>query len=213
MDRRWNKLGEILVKNSGRVKPGEKVMIAMVEPEAFELTKAVYQEVIKAGGYPQVQVLSEEFKHSLLKFGSEVQIKHEPDLEMEGMKWADVYFGLRGAHNFGELGEISADKIATHQEIMGRVSTERWKNTRWVLCRIPTEAFAVQANCDLPSLLDMFFDACFFDPSDKREYYDKIVNKLNKGKKMAQSQKLCVFRYFMGGWISYIVFSACIKEF
>jgi len=184
MDRRWNKLGEILVNKSAKVKSGEKVMIAMVEPEAFELTKAVYEEVIKVGGYPQVQILSEEFKHSLLKFGNDAQIQRDPDLEMYGMDWADVYFGLRGAHNFGELGEISTEKIAKHQEIMGRVSTQRWKNTRWVLCRIPTEAFAVQANCDLPSLMDMFFNACFFDFSTQKDFYNKILDKLNKGKQI-----------------------------
>jgi len=184
MDRRWNKLGEILVKKSGKVKPGEKVMIAMVEPESFELAKAVYEEVIKAGGYPQVQFLSEEFKHSLLKFGNINQITRNPDIEMWGMEWADVYFGLRGAHNFGELGEISSDKIAEHQKVMGRVSTERWKKTRWTLIRIPTEAFAVQANCDLPTLMDMFFEACFVNLEEKQKEFNRIISYLNKGKKI-----------------------------
>ena len=182
MDRRWNSLGEILVNKSAKIKPGEKVMIAMVEPEAFELAKAVYEEVVKAGGYPQVQMLSEEFKHSILKYGNTSQISWVPDIEMWSMQWADVYIGLRGAHNLGELGEVSVDKLAVQQEAMGKVSKARWENTRWTLVRIPTEAFAVQANCDLPSLMDMFFDASFVDSEKEAKKWSKISEKLEKGK-------------------------------
>ena len=182
MDRRWNKLAEILVKKSAKIKSGEKVMIAMVEPEAFDLTKAVYEEVIKVGGYPQVQMLSEEFKHSILTYGNKDQNSWVPEIEMWGMNWADVYIGLRGAHNLGELGEVPSHKLAIQQEAMGQVSRERWEKTRWTLVRIPTEAFAVQANCDLPSLLDMFFEASFVDVEKEAQKWKEIAKKLEKGK-------------------------------
>ena len=42
MDKRWEKLGEILVNYSTRVVPGDRVMIAMIEPETYPLTKGVY---------------------------------------------------------------------------------------------------------------------------------------------------------------------------
>ena len=36
-DKRWQKLGESLVNYSLKVKPGEKVMIMMLEPETVAL--------------------------------------------------------------------------------------------------------------------------------------------------------------------------------
>lgn len=181
MDKRWLRLGEILVKDAVSVKPGEKVMIAMVEPEAFDLAKGVYEAVVKAGGYPQVQILSEEFKHSLLRYGNEAQIGWVPEIEAYGMEWADVYIALRGAHNLGELSDISTEKAVLQQRAMGVISSYRWQKTRWTLVRIPTDAFAVQAQCDYDTVLDMFFNACFIDFEKEKAKWDKFASKLEKG--------------------------------
>ncbi|GHV85775.1 hypothetical protein AGMMS50230_13830 [Spirochaetia bacterium] len=96
MDPRWERLGNLLVNYSTGVKSGEKVMIAMIEPDTFPLAQAVYRAVIKAGGFPQVQFLSETLRHSLLRYGSGEQIAWVPEIEAYGMEWADVYIGLRG---------------------------------------------------------------------------------------------------------------------
>src|ERR1035437_4544566 len=106
MDNRWNKVGEILVNYSTHVTPGERVMIAMQEIESFPLARAVYETVIRAGGYPQVQLLSEKFRKSLLKYGNPDQLNCVPEIESYGMDWADVYINLRGATNGYELWDI-----------------------------------------------------------------------------------------------------------
>lgn len=180
MDKRWLRLGEILVKDAVAVRPGEKVMIAMVEPEAFDLAKGVYEAVVKAGGYPQVQMLSEEFKHSLLRYGNEDQIGWIPEIEAYGMEWADVYIALRGAHNLGELSDIPTEKSVLQQRAMGTISSYRWQKTRWTLVRIPTDAFAVQAECDYDTVLDMFFNACFLDLEGQRAKWEAFSSKLEK---------------------------------
>lgn len=182
MDNRWLKLGELLVKDAVSVKKGERVMIAMIEPEAFPLAKGVYEAVVKAGGFPQVQMLSEEFKHSLLRYGNDEQISWIPEIESYGMDWADVYIALRGAHNLGELSDIPNDKAVKQQTAMGVISSMRWEKTRWTLIRIPTEAFAVEAGCDLDSLLDMFFNACFIDFESERNKWEALSRRLAKGK-------------------------------
>lgn len=97
MDKRWKQLGELLVSYSTAVRPGERIMIAMAELATYPLTHAVYEAVVKAGAYPQVQFLSETLRHSLLKYGDSEQLAWVPEIEAYGMEWADVYFGLRGA--------------------------------------------------------------------------------------------------------------------
>jgi aminopeptidase len=99
MDKRWKKLGDLLVNYSMKVQPGERVMIAMVEKETYPLMHAIYEASIKVGAYPQVQFLSEELNRLVLKYGDNNLIKWIPEIEAYGMEWADVYFGLRGAHN------------------------------------------------------------------------------------------------------------------
>ncbi|HQK84224.1 MAG TPA: aminopeptidase, partial [Atribacter sp.] len=99
MDKRWKELGRLLVNYSTGVQPHERVMIAMTEVETYPLVQAVYEACIQAGAHPQVQFLSEELNRSLLKHGSNQQIEWLPEIEAYSMEWADVYIGLRGAHN------------------------------------------------------------------------------------------------------------------
>ncbi len=180
MDKRWKRLGELLVNYSTEVQPGEKVMIAMTEPETFPLVRGVYEAAIKAGAYPQVQLLSERLRHSLLRYGDHDQLSWVPEIEAYGMEWADVYFGLRGAHNLHELWDISADRLSMNQEAMGRISTLRWEKTRWCLARVPNESFAQQAETDLETIIDMFFDACLLDWEAKTDTWNAWAETLNK---------------------------------
>lgn len=184
MDKRWNQLGELLVNYSMKVKPGEKVMIAMVEPESYPLMYAIYKHVIKAGGLPQVQFLSEELNRLALIFGTEEQYGWVPDIEMYGMEWADVYFGLRGAHNLNVFWDVPSEKLQTLRNAMGKVSTARWQKTRWCLLRVPNDALAHQAETDLNTIMDMWFNACLLDWEEVSAEWDAWAEKLNQGKEV-----------------------------
>lgn len=182
MDQRWKQLGQLLVNYSMEVKPGEKVMIAMGEVEAYQLALAVYEACIRAGAYPQVQFLSEEFNRLVLKFGSQEQIGWVPEIEAYGMQWADVYFGLRGAHNLDIFWDIPAQRLSTLRRAMGTVSTMRWEKTRWCLVRVPNAALAQQAGVDEQTITDMFFRACLLDWPELSKEWRRRANTLGKGK-------------------------------
>lgn len=181
MDKRWKRLGELLVQYSTAVQPGERVMIAMSELDTFPLVQAIYEATIKAGAYPQVQFLSETLRHSLLRYGSDEQLKHIPDVEAYGMEWADVYFGLRGGYNLYEHADIPAERLAVNQIVVGKISTLRWQKTRWCLLRVPNTAFAQQAETDLETVSDMFFDACFLDWEAESKRWHTQAARLNAG--------------------------------
>jgi aminopeptidase len=182
MDERWKRLGQLLVNYSMEVKPGEKVMIAMVEVGTYPLALAVYEACVRAGAYPQVQFLSEEFNRLVLKFGTREQIDRVPDVEAYGMQWADVYFGLRGAHNPDVFWDISADKLAALRRAMGAISTMRWEKTRWCLLRVPNAALAQQAGVDEETITDMFFNACLLDWPELSQEWRRRANILGRGK-------------------------------
>jgi aminopeptidase len=181
MDKRWRQLADILVNYSTGVQPGERVMIAMTELASYPLTHAVYKAAVKAGAYPQVQFLSERLRHSVLKYGNREQVSWIPEIESYGMEWADVYLGLRGAHNLHEHADIPAQTLAANQEAMGRISTLRWEKTRWCLVRVPNEAFAQQAETNLETVTDMFFDACLLDWEALSRTWQCVAQTLEQG--------------------------------
>ena len=110
-----------------------------------------------------MQFLSETLRHSLLKHGNENQHSWLPEIEAQGMDWAHVYFGLRGASPLDLMSDIPASALAANQAAQGKVSTLRWQKTRWCLVRVPNESLAQQAETDLRTLEDMFFAACLLD--------------------------------------------------
>lgn len=181
MDRRWYDLADILVNYSTEVKPGERVMIAMREVGTLPLVRTVYEACVKAGAHVQVQFLSDYLDHSLMRFGSLDQVIHTPEIEAYGMEWADVYLGLRGTHNLFQLADVSSNVLATYRKAMGSVSSLRWEKTRWCIVRVPNEDFAQQAETDIETITEMFFDATLRDWLAETKRWQQIADRLNQG--------------------------------
>jgi aminopeptidase len=67
---------------------------------------------------------------------------------------------------------------------MGKVSTARWQKTRWCLLRVPNDALAHQAETDLNTIMDMWFNACLLDWEEVSAEWDAWAEKLNQGKEV-----------------------------
>jgi aminopeptidase len=180
MDPRWQQVADLLVNYSAAVQPGERVLIAMHEVESLPLTQAVYTACIRARAYPQVLYLSETLRHAVLRHGDDRQLAWTPELEVYGMEWADVYFGLRGAYNLHLHADIPAARLAVNQAAQGRVSSLRWEKTRWCLVRVPNAAFAFQAETDLETISEMFFAACLLDWPAEVARWQAWADRLNR---------------------------------
>ena len=203
MDKRWQQLGELLVTYSAAVQAGEKVMIAMGEVETLPLVQAIYTACVQAGAFPQVQFLSETLRHALLKYGTHEQLTWLPAIEAYGMTWADVYIGLRGAHNLYELADIPTERLTINQRAQGQISTMRWQQTRWCLVRVPNAAFAQQAETDLETITDMFFDACLLDWPQTVATWQQWADRLGQGQAVRIVGKETDLRFSVAGrkWV------------
>ncbi|MGL5722164.1 MAG: aminopeptidase [Brevinema sp.] len=184
MDKRWEHVADILVNHSCKVQPNEKVMVAMCETHTEDLCTALVEKIIQAGGFPQVQFLSEKFRHRLLKYGNQAQLTRIPDLEDWGMEWGDVYIGLRGGFNLSETFDISSERLSQNQVVNGKISRARWQKTRWCLIRVPSIEMAVEAGISFEELQNNFFDSCFLDWKAKKIEWDQLGSILEKGKTM-----------------------------
>ena len=177
-DKRWKDFGKVLVDYCMEVKPGDKVMIAMYEPETWSLALATYEAAVKAGGFPQIQMKSEYLRRAFMKYGTEEQYSWVPEIEMMGMDWADCYAALRGGYNLDIYHDIPPEVLAKNQAAQGVVSANRTTKTRWVLSRIPNAAYAQQAGMDLETITDMFFDSVLLDYEKEFKVWDSWAKKL-----------------------------------
>lgn len=177
MDERWARLADILVGYSTRTQPDERVLITMMEVETLPLVEAVYAAAVKAGGLPHVQFASAYLERALMRHGTQAQLDWVPEPEAQGMEWADVYIGLRGARNPHEFAEIPADCLAAHRRAMGKVSAMRTELTRWVLVRVPNESFAQQAEMALDEMMEFFFRATLRDWEAEGRKYHRLAER------------------------------------
>ncbi len=173
-DKRWNQLAEILVNYSTGIKEGERVLITMMEVETFPLARAVYAEVVKAGGLPFIEFQSAYLERDLMRLGKEDQVNWVCEMQSMGMEWADAYIGLRGARNPSEYWDIKKEKLVAHKKVMGKISALRNEQTRWVLVRVPNESFAQQAQTSLDEIMDFFFGATIKDWNLEAGQYKNI---------------------------------------
>jgi len=177
-DKRWKQFGDVLVNYCTEVKQGEKVIIALYEPETWPLGLATYEAAVKAGGLPQIQLKSEYLRRAFMKYGTEKQYSWVPEIEMMSIDWADCYIALRGGYNLDIYHDIPVDVLAKNQGAHGVVSANRTEKTRWVLTRVPNEAFAQQAGMDVETITDMFFDSVLLDYQKVSKEWDRWAKKL-----------------------------------
>ncbi len=173
-DPRWAQLAEILVNYSVSTRPGDRMVIAMTEPETFPLAVAVYEQAVRAGAFPQVQFTASALERSLLMYGDEALIARVPDLERAGMMWADTYIGLRGASDPHALSGIDTERLTAHRRALGIVSALRNEQTRWVLVRVPNESFAQAAGMSLDDTMTFFFAATLRDWESEARRYESL---------------------------------------
>ncbi len=98
------------------------------------------------------------------------------------MDWANVYFGLRGAHNPAVFWDIPSEKLSALRSAMGRISTLRWQKTRWCLVRVPNGSLAQQAGVDEETAIDAFFNGCLLDWTKESGEWNRWAALLNAGR-------------------------------
>jgi aminopeptidase len=183
-DLRIEKLAQLLVKYSVKVKPGDKVAI-QGEIEAQPLLKAVYAEVLKAGGYPFALPYLAGIDELFFRYASNDQLQHVPPPTKLIMETYDVRISIGGDINTKELNSIDPAKLVLYQqartEIM-RTYLERAARgeLRWTYTLFPTNAYAQDAEMGTAEYEDFVFNACLGDINDPIGYWQRFSDKQQK---------------------------------
>jgi aminopeptidase len=197
-DQRLDKLADVLVRYSTKVKRGDVVEI-VAEPRAMALIEAVTESVLKAGGHPMWVGRSERLHELLVSLGSDEQLSFVQPSAMFRAENADVHIGLWADVNTRYLGRVDPKRQAMAQAarrplmkiFMNRVATG---SMRWCGTQFPTEASAQDADRSLRDYEDFVFKAGLLHLADPVAAWEKIHATQERVREMLQPKKDLRFR-------------------
>ena len=179
-DPRIQKIAEILVNYSTKVKKGDYVQI-VADTVSEPLVKAIYELIIEKEAFPVVKLGFSWMNYSYYNTASDFLLNHFPEIAFEEMKKTDVYIVIRGGKNAKELTGTDPKKIALRQKIMDPINKERLKK-RWVLFEYPSHSLAQEAEMSTEEAEDFVYNACLLDWKEESKKLDKAMEIMSKGK-------------------------------
>ena len=163
-DPRCDRLAQLLVNFSTRLKAGEKVLI-----DAFdippEMTIALVRAARAAGALPFVQINHARVSREIAMGATADQLDFSSKHELARMKAMDAYIAVRGSENISESSDVPASQLKLVAQKLKPVLDHRVKKTRWCVLRWPSSSMAQQAGMSTERFEKFFFDVCTLDYS------------------------------------------------
>jgi aminopeptidase len=169
-DPRVTNLARILVEHSARVKEGDVCTIEGASA-AEPLLQAVYEEVLKAGGNPIVQMALSEQQSAFFAHASESQLDWVSPTSEWIVENADVRIAVMASENTRALSQVAPERQtrvqAARQHLMKRMMERSAEGSyRWALTLFPTNAYASEASMGLSAYEDFYYGACLATEDD-----------------------------------------------
>ncbi len=169
-DPRAENLAKILVGYSTEVKAGEVVSIDG-EAGAEPLLRAVYEEVLKAGAHPILNVSLDGLAATYYKHASDEQLEWISPMTKWMAENADVRIGIGASANTRELSAVPPERQTRRQMATGDLMARMMDRSaagdfRWCYTLYPTNAYASEAEMSLADYEDFYFGACLADDGD-----------------------------------------------
>lgn len=163
-DPRDARLARLITGHSLRLAAGETVLI-----ESFDLADRLVLDLVdavhEAGAHALVALRSNAVQRRLVAGGAARQFEIQAATELEQMKAATAYVGLRATDNSSELADVPAAKMGLYSRLVSRpVHLDyRVNHTRWVVLRYPTPAMAQLAGLSTEAFEDFYYRVCTLD--------------------------------------------------
>jgi aminopeptidase len=169
-DQRVDALAQILVRYSTKVKKGDVCSIA-ASTAAEPLVQAVYEEVLRAGGLPIMQLQTSGAQAAFYQLASDEQLDWVPPTTEWTVDHADVHVSVMASLNTRELSDADPKKQARAQKARKQIMETSMRRSaedsyRWALTLFPTHAYASEAGMALPAYEDFYYAACLADDGD-----------------------------------------------
>ncbi|MBX5470338.1 MAG: aminopeptidase [Thermoleophilaceae bacterium] len=168
-DQRAEALARVLVRYSTKVKKGETVAIQGPTP-AEPLLQALYEEVLRAGAHPILNVGLENSAAAFYELASDEQLEWVPPTARWIIENVDVRIAVMADANPRELSQIDPRRQAIVQRSRRSLMETSMRRSaageyRWALTLFPLQAHAAEAGMSLARYEDFYYRACLaLDP-------------------------------------------------
>jgi aminopeptidase len=176
-------LAKKILNFSCELQSDQNVMLQLVGLNGIGLLRALVEETRAMNAHPFVQIEDTEVQRILKETGDEDFWENQAETDqLPLMKQMDAFVGIRASLNIYENAGTSkeankaySDKFATpvHFE-------ERVKNTRWVVLRYPSEAFAMNAKMPTQKFREFYYKACLLDYRELAEAMKPLHKRLKE---------------------------------
>ena len=163
-DHRADALAQILVKYSTNVQPDD-VCVIQSTTGAEPLVQAIYEEVLRAGGLPIMQLTTEGAVPAFYELANDKQLEWIPPTATWAAENADVRIAVMADVNPRELSQVDPKRQAIAQKARKPLMDTSMKRAaegsyRWSLTLFPTHAYAAEAGMSLDAYEDFYYKAC-----------------------------------------------------
>ncbi|MBP2652699.1 MAG: pepS [Firmicutes bacterium] len=181
MDPRISTLAQNLIHYSTAIKPGEKILLEIVD-SALPLAKALIDEVYRTNGIPFVTIKNSQLLRSLVRGASKEQLQLAGQWEAERMQAMDAYIAVRASDNISEMSDVSPQQLQLYQQYWSKpVHTDiRVPNTKWCVLRYPSSSMAQLANMSTEAFEDFFYQVCTLDYAKMSQAMDPLVELMDR---------------------------------
>ena len=183
-DQRADALAQILVRYSTKVRKGD-VCVIQSSTTAEPLVQSVYEEVLRAGGLPIMQLTTEEAPAALLRLASEEQLVWVPPTAQWAVDNADVRIAIMADANARALSQADPRRQSRSQQARkGLMETSMRRSAageyRWALTLFPTHAYASEAGMSLSQYEDFYYRACLATDEDPVTAWERQSDQVNR---------------------------------
>ncbi len=207
-DQRLDKLADVLVNYSVKVKPGQLVRI-VGDQVGMPLLEAIYEAVIKAGGHPLLRCGISSCQDIFLQTASEEQLKYVNPVNLAEVELIDATIGLWADVNTKSAtrvdpkrsGLVSSARKPIFETFMKRAAAaefpEQYPGVRplkWVGTQFPTQASAQDAERSLREYEDFVFKAGYLDHDNPAAIWHQIRDKQQRVADYLTGKKLIHFQ-------------------
>jgi aminopeptidase len=183
-DQRAEALAQILVRYSTKVREGD-VCVVQGTTTAEPLVQAIYEEVLRAGGLPILQMSTEEAMSAFYSLASDEQLDWVPPTSQWAVENADVRIAVMADANTRALSGADPKKQIRAQKARQPLMETSMRRSaegdyRWSLTLFPTHAYAGEAGMSLSQYEDFYYDACLATDADPVTAWQRQSAEVNR---------------------------------
>ncbi|NGP87646.1 aminopeptidase [Fodinibius halophilus] len=174
-------LAKKILEFSCELEKGQNVMLQLVGLNGIGLLRALVEHARAMEVNPFVQIEDTQVRRMLIETGDEEfwkgQAQHD---QLPKMKEMDAFVGVRASLNIYEKANVGKKENKAYADhFVDPVHyKERVNNTKWVVLRYPSEAFAMNAKMPTHEFEEFYYNACLLDYTELAEAMKPLQDRL-----------------------------------